>query len=351
MKVNYYCLFGIVSILWFTEIKSQNINRESKDKIKTTTETTYNYNYEEDHKYHINQFKEVIKSNVSHYRYDKDGNLQEFDFTNYYTKKEAERLYRKYWRHYRIDDKGNVEESDSLKISFINDSVGNLTEKRIISLYSNTLIEQSVYTYGIHGKLIEKSGNRIYGGEVSGAPQSKQTYYKYKYDSKEKLIEMQESYESANDGHFYNVKIHKYDTIGNEIEMVYIPCSSCNENKFVYMYDNNHHCIKELSYSLFDKEPLISVYYYDQFGNRIEEDYIMKYGPNKGKGQPHYKWKYIEKDKPTEYLEMGSSGSESWIMHKTIFKYDDKGNEIERLNYRGSYELRSICETKIEYYE
>lgn len=145
----------------------------------------------------------------------------------------------------------------------------------------------------------------------------------YLYDKNGNLIEKR--YANYISKHFYNpnkllIRLEKYDT--DEISMAEILKSKIvSNNYFEYKYDTENRISEEFEISKNHRNE--QSYMYDNFGNILAE--------------------FIYIDKKSD----GSSYRS--IIRKYIYKYDEKGNWISRIQIVDK-EPRSLDERKIEYY-
>lgn len=130
--------------------------------------------------------------------------------------------------------------------------------------------------------------------------------------------------------------IYKFNKNGN------YECIGCGESdETTYFYDFKSRLIK--SESLYSKSlmgPHFKIFKYDERGNNIEENTL------KSNGEIIYKYirKYNQGNDKIEENEYGSNGD---LRYKRIYKYDSKGNEIQQDMYSSNGDL--YCKANMKY--
>ena len=366
-------------------IKNDLIKENLKGKVKSIRQTPYEA---------VEKFGEITKGNVFHEFYISINSIIEFN-------EEGNVIMEGYYlpngnfhRNYKKDNRGNkIEENRYNSNGELHDKQVYVYDERDILIEENRynsngeLLDKQVYVYDERDILIE---DNIYR---SDGKLSFKTIYKS--DHKNNIVE-EDLYNSK--GKLKSKTINKYDINGNKIEevisdyeemklvngkikMVYDYNKPKDITKYLYRYDKNrnmkemilskendedygfkssykfdenNYMIEEATYSLKDKLKYKFTYKRDKRGNVIEEN---SYDSNN-----ELQWTSISK--------YDKYGNEEVRQHKAIkevdnykgepepvgttntkykYKYDEKGNWIEKIEYV-NYIPKKIIEREIEYY-
>lgn len=341
-------------------IKNDLIKENLKGKVKSIRQTPYEA---------VEKFGEITKGNVFHEFYISINSIIEFN-------EEGNVIMEGYYlpngnfhRNYKKDNRGNkieenrynsngeflekqvyvYDERDILIEDNIYRSDGKLSFKTIYkSDHKNNIVEEDVYNS--KGQLKSKTINKydINGNKIEEVISD---YEEMKFvNGKTKMVY------DYNKPKVITKSLYKYDKNGNKIEMI-----SPNENdenyglKWSYKFDENNYMIEDATYGLKDKKLKFKfTYKRDKRGNVIEEN---SYDSNN-----ELQWTSISK--------YDKYGNEEVRQHKAIkevdnykgepepvgttntkykYKYDEKGNWIEKIEYV-NYIPKKIIEREIVYY-
>lgn len=145
---------------------------------------------------------------------------------------------------------------------------------------------------------------------------------------------------------------HKYDKMGNLIEIDWLKEDGTLDGKTILKYDEMGNNIEYYNYrsdgSLREKQ----TYKYDEKGNKIEDTdayFSESKTPDTTGFDSKYTYKYDEKGNMIEKISYCSSGN---ICSLTSYKYDEydrTGNWIKKAEFKDG-KLESVTERVIEYY-
>jgi|SRR5690554_1154702 len=306
-------LLTIVSIILFfsnctdNKIKNDLTTENLKGKVKSIKETPYKA---------IEKFGEVTKgdvyvdyfSNIKYAMYNENGNITEMRKYD-----SPEKTLDKYV--YNYDKKGNLikenkynsnEKLESKKIYKYDDKL-NLIE---LNKYNSERILESkeIYRYDYKENMVESNE---YNSD--GTLESKGIY---EYNDKENLTEGKLYYSN---GKLYYEFIQKRSDKGNMVEKNYwYSFDGASEINYILKYDEKCNLIESKMYHNKELEHT-RVCKYDENNNQIEENRYDSFG------------KLIE-------------------VQKYKYKYDDKGNWMEKIEYENDIP-KKITEREIEYYD
>ena len=166
-----------------------------------------------------------------------------------------------------------------------------------------------------------KDGNFIECISDEKENNSRQTFI---YNDKGNIIEQKE-YDS--EGSLKSQTTYNYDDKGREVEsLITLSFQGINgsaELRITKEYDQKGNIIEEKNYNNHNKLSSKGIYTYDERGNKIKEIFI-----NLDSKKPEEKNIYIY-DKNNNKIEVQEYISEN-LSEKTIIKYDEKGNILEK---------------------
>ena len=180
---------------------------------------------------------------------------------------------------------------------------------------------EKIYRFDENGNTIETIKNK--GGRTRQISKEE-----YKYDSLKNIIK----YSRYIDGEYKYSREYIYNEKGVMIESLDFDCQGKGRGKKKFKYDDNGKCIEKSCYSRRNKLFWTDTIKYDNNGNKIEE---VEYNTNekfKPFGGFHHKtvYKYDERGNLTEETKYLPNGD---FEYKNTNKYDDNGNCIEETHY------------------
>jgi len=228
------------------------------------------------------------------------------------------------------------------------DSSMNIISYSFTRPVNNLSNQKFIYKYDLNGNMVEKNDFFISGDEIRNK-------HIYKYDANGNMINHSSYY---NSGELNYKIIYKYDSYGNSIEWIKYNRSGKRVSKTISKYGSKANRIAlEIKFSEFlNTKDFKFIYKYDSKGNKIKESFYQRF-PNEVDWflNKYTTYKYNSNGKMFEktlftgganpsYIE-GKEGllfAENIIQWKDVFKYDSKGNIIEKVKYEGEALIPSI---------
>lgn len=234
-------------------------------------------------------------------------------------------------KSYEFDNESKAEKMFIESYNFKYDNQGNNIETYCYKA-DKTLNYKEIHLYNENGNEIESSSY-----ESDGNLSTKRVC---KYDKNGNIIESS-SYKS--DGDLSSKLIFKNDEKGNKIELDSYSSDGSLNYKFVYEYDYKGNRIRWESYDSDNELYSKTSYSYYLNGNKADELY------NSGDSRygffiKYSRYKYDDNNNLIEYSDTDKNVE--------TYSYDNKGNWIEKITYKGEAKIPSIItEQIVEYYE
>ena len=225
----------------------------------------------------------------------------------------------------------NYDPNSDLPQKIRHEAVYDSQGRKIEDIYykeDGNISSKETWKYDEQGKLLESNSDSYYGDEHS--------FLNCKYDEKGNKIEEIRGY----DGHVTK-QTWKYDEKGNKIEYIRYDdeTMSIKNNMISYEEGERGNRVKTIWYEYEFGETFNVERYYNEHEKLIEAIY---YGEN-GNISRKRTWKYDDKGNLIERIVYNSNSKETW-------KYDDKGNLIEHIvhNSKGNISRKRTRKCKYD---
>lgn len=262
------------------------------------------------------------------------------------------------------------------RVVFKYDDRGNCIEKSNYDI-NCSLSSKNVYKYDYMDRCIKEveyypSGELKYKAthkyqDYGKGNKTESIYYKtqngwsiegrriYKYDEKDNMLQEIE-YNYKDDIVCRIIHKYQYDQMGNKIQKGIYQYKVNSDEKMTYkcLYDHRGNKTREIKYGDKGEEKEVYEYLYDNMGNCIEKNTLKRHKCMREETKQRYdtKGNLLEetRNKYNCVIFEKSYEERMYIFYyygKDVSKYDEKGNEIERILYRvvGGYNEND------EYYE